>query len=50
MNFYIKIINEAIEYIEDNINREFDLSSISKQFYMSEYHFERIFKSLWESA
>lgn len=46
MNSYITMVSETIEYIEDNIYSDFSLSDISKQFYMSEYHFERIFRAL----
>ena len=46
MNSYIEMINQAIEYIEESIEREIELSNISKQFYLSEYHFERAFRAI----
>ncbi|GKX67586.1 helix-turn-helix domain-containing protein [Inconstantimicrobium mannanitabidum] len=46
MNSYIEMINQAIEYIEENIDGETKLCDISKQFYISEYHFERIFRAV----
>lgn len=46
MNSYVKMINEAIENIEENIEGETKISNISKQFYLSEYHFERVFRAI----
>ena len=44
MNSYINLINKTIDYIEENIFERLNLSDISKQAYLSEYHFERLFK------
>lgn len=46
MNLYISIMNEVIHYIEDNIHEPLTLQSIAKQFYLSEYHFSRLFKMI----
>ena len=44
MNSYVKLINEVIEYIENNINDPLSVQEIAKRFYLSEFHFSRIFK------
>lgn len=43
MNYYIKLINDSINYIEDNITKEICLASVSKKFHLSQYHFDRLF-------
>jgi AraC family transcriptional regulator len=44
MNSYVQLINQVIGYIEDNISEPLALQNISKKFYLSEFHFSRIFK------
>ena len=44
MNLYIHTINNVIEYIEQNISERLTLQSIAQQFYLSEFHFSRLFK------
>lgn len=44
MNLYVRTINDVIDHIEQNIAAPLTLQSISKQFYLSEYHFSRLFK------
>ncbi|QHQ63376.1 AraC family transcriptional regulator [Anaerocolumna sedimenticola] len=44
MNSYVKLMNEVIEYIENNINDPLSVQEIAKKFYLSEFHFSRIFK------
>ena len=39
-------MNQVIEHIEENINESLILRDISKKFYISEFHFNRIFKIL----
>lgn len=46
MNLYIEIINQTIDYIEENITNKLTLLEISKQFNISEYHFNRMFKTV----
>lgn len=46
MNAYIDLINEIIDYIDDNINSKISLNHISSEFNISEYHFNRIFKTI----
>lgn len=46
MNFYISLINETIDYIEANINKKLTLEDISNTFCVSEFHFNRIFKTV----
>lgn len=44
MELYINLVNKAVDFIEDNIYEQLSLSHISRHFYMSEYHFDRLFK------
>ena len=46
MNLYIQTINDVIDHIEENISNPLTLQSISKQFYLSEFHFSRLFKTI----
>lgn len=46
MNAYINLINGIIDYIDDNINSKISLNHISNEFNISEYHFNRIFKTV----
>lgn len=44
MNLYVHIINDVVNYIEENISEQMTLQNISRQFCLSEYHFSRLFK------
>lgn len=46
MNLYIKTINETIDYIEEHITNKLTQIEISKQFSISQYHFNRMFKTV----
>ncbi|SES99342.1 AraC family transcriptional regulator [Natronincola peptidivorans] len=46
MNLYVKLINEVIDYIEDNIHKKIPLEDIAKHFCVSKYHFNRMFKTV----
>jgi AraC family transcriptional regulator len=46
MNFYVRVINETINYIEENINTELPLSTLSDNFGISDFHFNRMFKTV----
>lgn len=46
MNLYCDLINDTIDYIEENISEQMALEDISKQFCISEYHFNRLFKTV----
>lgn len=46
MNHYVKLINETVDYIENNITRTISLEEISAHFYVSAFHFNRIFKTV----
>lgn len=46
MNFYVNLINNTIEYIEENIHERLSLGDISKRFCVSEFHFNRMFKTV----
>lgn len=46
MNFYIRLMNETVDYIEENIHKRLSLEEVSKTFHMSEYHFNRMFKTV----
>lgn len=43
---YIKRINIAIDYINENISEELTLENVAKASLFSKYHFHRIFKSI----
>lgn len=43
---YINIIEDAIEYIEDNLMNELTLDIISKKYYLSSFYFHRIFSAV----
>lgn len=44
--FYINSIKKALNYIENNLQEDIDLSAISKEAGYSLYHFHRIFKGI----
>ncbi|WP_432661960.1 AraC family transcriptional regulator [Wukongibacter baidiensis] len=46
MNLYISLINNTIEYIEENIHERLTLEDISRRFCVSEFHFNRMFKTV----
>lgn len=46
MNFYYNTINSTIEYIEENIDKKLSLRDISQKFCVSEFHFNRMFKTV----
>lgn len=46
MNFYVSLINKTIEHIEENIHERLSLEVISRRFCVSEFHFNRMFKTV----
>jgi AraC-like DNA-binding protein len=46
MNFYVDLIGKTIDYIEENIGERLSLEDISRQFCISEFHFNRMFKTV----
>ena len=44
MNLYVRIINNVIEYIEQNISEPITLKDLSVEFCLSEFHFSRLFR------
>ena len=40
-------IQRAIDYIEENLAEELDYEEIAKRAFMSSFHFQRIWDSLW---
>jgi AraC family transcriptional regulator len=46
MNFYVDLIGSTIEYIEEKINEKLSLEDVSKNFCISEFHFNRMFKAV----
>jgi len=46
MNHYLNLINDIIGYIEGNISERMALEDISRQFCVSEFHFNRMFKTV----
>ena len=43
---WIVVIQQAIDYIEDNLTETIDYEEIAKMSYSSSYHFQRIFSIL----
>ncbi|MBL1223929.1 helix-turn-helix transcriptional regulator [Enterococcus sp. BWR-S5] len=41
---YLRLINKAEDYIEQNLKRPIFLSDLAKNAHLSEFHFHRIFK------
>ncbi len=46
MNYYINVINDTVEYIEENISEKLSLVILARQFGISEFHYNRIFKAV----
>lgn len=46
MNLYVNLINETIDYIEDNIHENISLEHIAEYFCVSKFHFNRMFKTV----
>lgn len=46
MNFYVSAIRDTIEYIERNIGESLPLSALSMQAGVSDFHFNRMFKTV----
>ncbi len=46
MNVYINLINNTIEYIEENIHDNLSLDGISGYFCVSAFHFNRVFRTV----
>lgn len=46
MNYYVDIINKAIDYIEDNIGAPLSLEEVAGRFCISEFHFNRMFRTV----
>lgn len=42
----LKAMNEALDYIEDNLSHDIDFKKVAKLAYCSEYHFKRMFSFL----
>ncbi len=46
MNLYVGLIQEIVEYIEENLGEEITLASVSGRFHVSEFHFNRMFRTV----
>ncbi len=46
MNLYVNFMMRVIDYIEENIQENITLTSISGKFNISEYHFDRLFNAI----
>lgn len=46
MNLYVRTMNDVIDHIEENISEQLTLQSVSGRFYLSEFHFSRLFKMI----
>ena len=40
-----KLVNQSIDYIMQHLNEDLSLDTVAAQFYISKYHFSRIFKA-----
>lgn len=46
LNRYIDLMQKAVNYIEESIDENITLSRISKEFHVSEFHFDRLFHGI----
>ncbi len=46
MNYYVSVINKTVEYIEDSIGERLTLAELSGKFNISDFHFNRMFKTV----
>jgi AraC family transcriptional regulator len=46
MNYYTSLINNILEYIEENIHEKLSLNDIGVHFGISKYHFNRMFRTV----
>ena len=46
MNYYVSVINKTVEYIEDSISERLTLAELSSKFNISDFHFNRMFKTV----
>jgi AraC family transcriptional regulator len=46
MNYYTQMIAEAVNYIENSIDEKLSLAQLASRAGMSDFHFNRIFKTV----
>jgi AraC family transcriptional regulator len=46
LNYYVSVISKTVEYIEDSIGESLTLSELSSKFDISDFHFNRMFKTV----
>lgn len=46
MNFYVSVINDVVEHIESNIGEDLPLADLSSRAGISDFHFNRMFKTV----
>ena len=46
MNFYVSVINDVVDYIEQSIEKPLNLAELSSVAGISDFHFNRIFKTV----
>lgn len=46
MNYYVGVINSVVDYIENNISEKLSLTQLSTHFNISDFHFNRMFKTV----
>jgi len=46
LNYYVSVINKTVEYIEDSIGERLTLAELSGKFNISDFHFNRMFKTV----
>ena len=46
MNYYVALIKDTIEFVEANLCEEISLETVSRRFHISEFHFDRMFRTV----
>ena len=46
MNVWVEGIQNALEYIEQNLTEEISVKTVAEKAHVSEFHFQRIFHAL----
>lgn len=46
VNYYVRLINQTIDYIENHLTEKIGLEEIAEYFHVSKFHFNRMFKTV----
>ncbi|MCE1253731.1 MAG: AraC family transcriptional regulator [Anaerolineae bacterium] len=46
MNYYVGLISDVVNYVEDNIQSPLALDDLAHEFNVSAFHFNRIFRTV----